>query len=168
VIASTIFESEYKGEFSALLSSLALNKPEMEAHGLSSKAILDTLSAWVGSTFQPSTFNYRVRGTDTLTWGNQGCWIEIKGIYELLSLPRQYPTKDIFGTYVLKYIDLMEATGSLCSHRRSSFLDDYYMHQVETWANAYDQEALKVSPQELEALYDESFFEAVELANELP
>lgn len=38
-----------------------------------------------------------------------------------------------------------------------------YMHQIETWAEAYDQEASAMSLAECETLYDDAFFEAMDL-----
>ena len=49
------------------------------------KLVLEALSASIGAIAQ-QTLNYRLRGTDTLTWEDQHCWIEIKGIRGLLSL----------------------------------------------------------------------------------
>ncbi len=42
-----------------------------------------------------------------------------------------------------------------------------YMQWVEAGARAYDQEAITMSSKEFEALYDDAFFEAMELENEL-
>lgn len=42
-----------------------------------------------------------------------------------------------------------------------------YMRQVEIWAECYDREAGTMSPEELEALYDDAFFEAMDLEKTL-
>lgn len=40
---------------------------------------------------------------------------------------------------------------------------DEYMQWVEAGVRAYDQEAITMSLEELEAIYDDAFFEAMEL-----
>lgn len=42
-----------------------------------------------------------------------------------------------------------------------------YVRQIEVWADAYDQERIVMSPEELEAIYDDAFFEAMELKKKL-
>lgn len=42
-----------------------------------------------------------------------------------------------------------------------------YMCKIEAWAEAYDREAWAMSPEEFEALYDEAFFEAMDLEKTL-
>lgn len=42
-----------------------------------------------------------------------------------------------------------------------------YMRQIEIWAECYDREAVSMSPEEFEALYDDAFFEAMDLEKTL-
>lgn len=42
-----------------------------------------------------------------------------------------------------------------------------YMRKIELWAERYDQEAWVMSPEEFEALYDDAFFEAMDLEKTL-
>lgn len=126
------------------------------------KLVLDALGA---STWQISqqTFGYRLRGTDTLDWGDQSIWIEIKWI---LSLLEGRPGTKFFETHVAQYGTLLDIIESQRLHRRASFLN--YMRQVEMWAEAYDQETAVMPPEELETLYDDAFFEAMDFKKKLP
>ncbi len=38
-----------------------------------------------------------------------------------------------------------------------------YMQQIKTWAEAYDQETINIKEDELKSLYDNDFFEAMDL-----
>lgn len=43
-----------------------------------------------------------------------------------------------------------------------------YMKLVNTWARAFDEEAIAYATEDLESLYDDAYFEAMELQKELP
>ncbi|MGQ9626068.1 MAG: hypothetical protein ACUVV0_04080 [Anaerolineae bacterium] len=88
---------------------------------LTPKQIVNALGPCVGSV-PPITLHYRVKGEDTLTWGDQSCWIEIKGIGSLLSLPplEGHPDEEFIRNYIMRYSALLDV---------SSFLDD--MRQLE-------------------------------------
>jgi hypothetical protein len=43
-----------------------------------------------------------------------------------------------------------------------------YMKLVNTWANAFDEEATVYATEDLESLYDDAYFEAMELQKKLP
>lgn len=108
--------------------------------------VLDALgaSAWQIS---QQTFGYRLRGTDTLTWGDQTCWIGIKGIRGLLSLPERHPGGEFIGTLAIKYGALLDA---------SSFLD--HLHQLEDIYSLHNTAAVRhflyAYPQLVEVLLD--------------
>jgi hypothetical protein len=97
-----------------------LNRINAEAQVLAPKAIIDVLSAGVGPTFQWSTFNYRIKGMDTLTIGDQGCWVKVREARRLLSanVVGRYLGQEFFEDRVEEYIDLRKALRYLCSHRR--------------------------------------------------
>jgi len=94
-------------------------EPDARIPTFSPKFVLDTLSTSIG-TISQQTRNYRLRGTDTMTWDDQNYWIEIKGITGLLSLPEGHPGEEFIEALAIKYGALLEA---------SSFLD--HMHQIE-------------------------------------
>jgi hypothetical protein len=43
-----------------------------------------------------------------------------------------------------------------------------YMQLVNAWASAFDEEAAAYAPEDLESLYDNAYFEALELQKKLP
>ena len=43
-----------------------------------------------------------------------------------------------------------------------------YMRLINTWASAFDEEAAAYTTKELESLYDDAYFEALELQKKLP
>jgi len=43
-----------------------------------------------------------------------------------------------------------------------------YMKLVNTWANAFDEEVAAYATEDLESLYDDAYFEALELQKKLP
>ena len=45
---------------------------------------------------------------------------------------------------------------------------DEYMAQITEWAEAYDREAIKMTEEEFDAIYDEAMLEAMRLEEELP
>ena len=137
------------------------DEPGTEVVTHSPKLVLEALGASTWQTAQQS-FGYRLRGEDTLTW-NQETWIEIKRI---LSLLEERPYTKFFETYPVQYSTLLDIVESQRLQRSSSFLT--YMHQMETWAEAYDQKASVMSLEECEALYDDAFFEAMDLEKKLP
>lgn len=46
------------------------------------------------------------------------------------------------------------------AHKSKKFAE--YMQQIEIWAEAYDQEAVIMSQNELENLYDNQFFDSMD------
>jgi len=42
------------------------------------------------------------------------------------------------------------------------------MRLINTWASAFDEEAAAYTTKELESLYDDAYFEALELQKKLP
>jgi len=128
------------------------DEPDTEAW---EERVFDALCA---STWQISqqTFGYRLRGTDTLTLGDQTCWIEIKGIRgllslrDLLSLLEGRPDEEFITfieTRAIKYGALLDA---------SPFLD--HMHQLEEIYSLRDAAAVRrflyAYPQLLEVLLE--------------
>jgi hypothetical protein len=109
---------------------------------------------------------------DTFTWGDQLDWIEIKGIEGLLALwdllfpPEGHENEELLDALVTEYVAPLYAIEGEYPHRRFSVSN--YMCKLETWAEAYDQEAVVMSPEEFEALYDDAFFEAMDLEKTLP
>ena len=51
-------------------------------------------------------------------------------------------------------------------HPSPSF--ETYMKLVNTWASAFDEEAAAYATEDLESLYDDAYFEALELQKKLP
>lgn len=93
--------------------------PAISELEVSPKLVLDVLSASIGAISQ-QTLNYRLRGTDTLTWEDQSCWIEIRGITGLLSLLEGHPSEEFIEILAIKYSTLLDAL---------SFLD--HLGQIE-------------------------------------
>ena len=136
---------------------------------------LDALAAsvWHGPKL---TFNYRIKGAKSFTWGDQFCWMGITGIENLLYLQSRLcqslsPADNLivertFAEDSVKYIALLHAAESQCTHLYSAFSE--YMDQMEELAAAYDREAVTVSQEELEAVYDDTFFDAMDLERDLP
>lgn len=84
---------------------------------LTPKQIVNALGPCVGSV-PPLTLHYWVKGEDTLTWGDQSYWMEIKGIGSLLSLHEE---STVFNElHAIQYGALLDV---------SSLLDD--MRQLE-------------------------------------
>jgi hypothetical protein len=52
------------------------------------------------------------------------------------------------------------------SRPTSSF--ETYMRLVSAWASAFDEEAAAYATEDLESLYDDAYFEALELQKRLP
>ncbi|MBM3134939.1 MAG: hypothetical protein FJZ89_06590 [Chloroflexi bacterium] len=63
------------------------------------------------------------------------------------------------------HLDLLEKIFP-SSHPSPSF--ENYMQLVNTWANAFDEEAAAYVTEDLESLYDDAYFEALELQKKLP
>lgn len=129
---------------------------ESASHALASdpESVLDALSIWV--------FSHRPGGTATLVRGDQTNYFQIKG---LLSLSEQR-LDERFINLILQYSTLLGVTENQSSRHRSSFLD--YMRQVEIWAEAYAHETVVITSEEIEAIYDDAFFEAMDLEKKLP
>jgi len=146
------------------LSRFVQGAPSLEAL-LGAGRFLDALAAalWLGTQV---TLNYRLSGTDTLTWGDQSCWIEIKGIRDFLSRVAGDSPMRAIGNYPAQYGILLDAVERQRFQGPPSFRD--YMRQVEAWARAYDEQAVLRSSEEFQALYDDAFFEAMDLQEELP
>lgn len=137
-----------------------------QAPVLSRDHIFSPVSAWIWPISQ-LTLNYGVSGMDTFTWGDQFDWIKIKGIEGLLPLLEGYENnEELLDALVTEYVALLDVIEDEYPHRRFSVSN--YMRKLETWAEAYDQEAVVMSPEELEALYDDAFFEAMDLEKTLP
>jgi hypothetical protein len=68
---------------SSMLTLPSLEKSLAQTLPWDRKEMLQVLGGSIGSTAQP-TFNYRLSGTDTLDWGDQSAWVEIKGVLSLL------------------------------------------------------------------------------------
>lgn len=81
-----------------------LNESVTQTLALDRKHILDALGGSIWPTSQP-TFNYRLRGTDTLDWSDQSIWVEIKWI---LSLLEQYPGTKSFVARITQYGTLLD------------------------------------------------------------
>jgi hypothetical protein len=43
-----------------------------------------------------------------------------------------------------------------------------YIHQIQMWANAYDQEEIERSQEEIDRLYDDAYKKVMENENHLP
>ena len=129
---------------------------ESASHALASgrESVLDALTIWAFSRWSG--------GTATLAWGDQTNYFHIRG---LLSLSEQR-SDESFINLIPQYSTLLGTTESQSSRHRSSFLD--YMRQVEIWANAYARETAVITSEETEALYDDAFFEAMDLEKKLP
>jgi hypothetical protein len=143
----------------------------VQASVLSRRDILSALRAWIWSISQ-LTLNYGVSGMDTFTWGDQLDWIDVKGIegllalWDLSSLFEGHENEELLDALVTEYVAPLYAIEGEYPHRRFSVSN--YMRTIETWAEAYDQEAAVMSPEELEALYDDTFLEAMDLKMTLP
>ena len=142
-----------------------------QASVLSRRDILSALRAWIWSISQ-LTLNYGVSGMDTFTWGDQLDWIEVKGIegllalWDLLPLLEGHENEELLDALVTEYVAPLYAIEGEYPHPGFSVSD--YMCKLETWAEAYDQEAVVMSPEEFETLYDDAFFEAMDLEKTLP
>jgi len=142
-----------------------------QAPVLSRRDILSAPCTWIWP-ISELTLNYGVSGMDTFTWGDQLDWIDPKGIegllapWDLLSLLEGHENEELLDALVTEYIAPLYAIEGEYPHRRFSVSN--YMCKLETWAEAYDQEALVMSPEEFEALYDDAFFEAMDLEKTLP
>ncbi len=131
---------------------------------LDAALFVDTLAGvqWHGPEL---TTNYRISGTDTFSWRDQGRWIGIKGmagfIYHV-ACPPEAPSVDALA---IQYGSLLGAVEGRFPGRGPTFQD--YMRRVEAWARAYDEEAEPKSPEELDALYDDAFLRVMDPDNGL-
>jgi len=106
--------------------------------------ILNALGASIGIAPQ-TTFNYRLRGTDTLTWGDQNPWIEIKGIRGLLSLRdplflrKEDPDEEFIETRAIKYGALLDAVESHRFRRLEEIYSFRDAEAVRRFLHAYPQ-----------------------------
>jgi len=111
------------------------------------KHILDALGGSIWPTAQP-TFNYRLRGTDTLDWGDQSDWVEIKWILALLAELRGRQSFESRATQYSGLVDIIE----------SQRLPYRYLHQLEEVYSLRDAAAvsgfLHAHPQIVEILLE--------------
>lgn len=102
------------------------------------------------------TSSYRIRGTDTLTWGNPIVWSGIRATqYALSALENETGEA---ATLAATSIALLE---TLAQDLNRQAHIEHYMKQIENWAAAYDREAIVLSDAQLDDLYDATFFEVI-------
>lgn len=97
----------------------------MVTPSLDSKNVLDILGASIGSPPQ-LTSNYRLKGTDTLTLGDQHRWINIKRLVRLLSLLEGNLGEKSTETHVIEYVVLLDT-----AERGRLSLQRMFMRQLE-------------------------------------
>jgi hypothetical protein len=97
------------------------------------KAILDALGAGIGP------FGYRLKGTDTWTWEDQGCWLGIKAIIGRLSLYGRYP-EERFVEIQAGYARLLDLGQRLCARHRLPAGDEDDMGRLVIAAEAGDED----------------------------
>jgi hypothetical protein len=109
----------------------------MVTPSLDSKNVLDILGASIGWPSQ-LTVNYRLKGTDTFTWGDQNRWIEIKHLVGLLSLREETFSEESTETHMIEYVVLLDT-----AERGRLSLQRMFVHQLEEIYSFRNVEAVR-------------------------
>ncbi len=134
---------------------LLLPPLEVVEPALALRDLIDVLGGAVRLSSR-QTSSYRIRGTDTLTWGNPIVWSGIRATQYALSAPKNETGEA--ATLAATSIALLE-TVEQDLNRQSQI--EHYMKQIENWAEAYDREAIVLSDAQLDDLYDATFFDVI-------
>ncbi len=140
---------------STQLPPLLRHAPQEDKWPASYKDVLNVLGGSLVSD-RGQTIHYRIRGTDTLTWGSPFGWTSIRAVWQALS-----------GEGLLDAsFSAMQNIAQLESLEREidrSASAAEYLRQIEVWAAAYKQEAIMMSDEEFDALIDDAYAEAMRL-----
>lgn len=76
--------------------------------------------------------------------------------------------RDQFGIIQTDVVIVPEILKKIATLPRPSPSFETYMRLVNIWASAFDEEATAYATEDLESLYDDAYFEALELQRRLP